>query len=58
MSVVYRDLNIDCSRDNFICEKVTSYEHGVKVFRFKILNGHIPIELSDCTGNVRCIFGG
>lgn len=50
MSVVYRDLNIYCERDNFICEKVTGYEHGVKVFRLKALNGHIPIDLSDCTG--------
>ena len=50
MSVVYRDLNIDCSKDNFKSEKVTGYEHGVKVFRFKPLNGNIPIELSDCTG--------
>lgn len=50
MSVVYRDLNIHCERDNFIFEKVTGYEHGVKVFRFKPLNGHIPIDLTDCTG--------
>ena len=35
MSVVYRDLTIDCSKDNFKSEKVTGYEHGVKVFRFK-----------------------
>lgn len=50
MSVIYRDLNIDCSKDNFKSEKVTGYEHGVKVFRFKPLNGNIPIDLSDCTG--------
>ncbi len=50
MSVVYRDLTIDCSKDNFKSEKVTGYEHGVKVFRFKPLNGNIPIDLSDCTG--------
>ena len=50
MSVVYRDLNIDCSKDNYKSEKVTGYEHGVKVFRFKPLNGNIPIDLSDCTG--------
>lgn len=50
MSVVYRDLNIDCSKDNFKSEKVTGYEHGVKVFRFKPLNGNIPIDLTDCTG--------
>lgn len=50
MSVVYRDLNIDCSKDNYKCEKVTGYEHGVKVFRFKPLNGNIPIDLTDCTG--------
>lgn len=50
MSVVYRDLDIDCTKDNYKCEKVTGYEHGVKVFRFKPLNGNIPIDLSDCTG--------
>lgn len=50
MSVVYRDLIIDCTKDNYKCEKVTGYEHGVQVFRFKLLNGHIPIDLSDCTG--------
>lgn len=50
MSVIYRDLNIDCSKDNFKSEKVTGYEHGVKVFRFKPLNGNIPIDLSECTG--------
>ena len=50
MSVVYRDLTIDCSKDNYKSEKVTGYEHGVKVFRLKPLNGNIPIDLSDCTG--------
>ena len=50
MSVVYRDLTIDCSKDNFKSEKVTGYEHGIKVFRFKPLNGNIPIDLTDCTG--------
>lgn len=50
MSVVYIDRTIDCSKDNFKSEKVTGYEHGVKVFRFKPLNGNIPIDLSDCTG--------
>lgn len=50
MRPVYRDLNIDCSRNNFKCEKVTGYEHGVKVFRFKPLNSNIPIDLTDCTG--------
>lgn len=50
MSVVYRDLTIDCTKDNFKSEKVTGYEHGVKVFRFKPLNGNIPIDLTDCTG--------
>lgn len=50
MSVVYRDLIIDCSKDNYKSEKVTGYEHGVKVFRFKPLSGNIPIDLTDCTG--------
>lgn len=50
MSVVYRDLTIDCIKDNFKSEKVTGYEHGVKVFRFKPLNGNVPIDLTDCTG--------
>lgn len=50
MSVVYRDLNIDCTKDNYKSEKVTGYEHGVKVFRLKPLNGNIPIDLTDCTG--------
>ena len=50
MSVVYIDRTIDCTYDNFKSEKVTGYEHGVKVFRFKPLNGNIPIDLSDCTG--------
>lgn len=50
MSVVYIDRTIDCTKDNFKCEKVTGYEHGVKVFRFKPLNGNIPIDLTDCTG--------
>ena len=50
MSVIYIDRTIDCSKDNFKSEKVTGYEHGVKVFRFKALNGNIPIDLTDCTG--------
>lgn len=50
MSVVYIDRIIDCTKDNFKSEKVTGYEHGVKVFRFKPLNGNIPINLTDCTG--------
>ena len=50
MSVVYRDLTIDCTKNNFKSEKVTGYEHGVKVFRFKPLNGNVPIDLTDCTG--------
>ena len=50
MSVVYIDRTIDCTYDNFKSEKVTGYEHGVKVFRFKPLNGNIPIDLTDCTG--------
>lgn len=50
MSVVYIDRTIDCTKDNYKCEKVTGYEHGVKVFRLKPLNGNIPIDLSDCTG--------
>lgn len=50
MSVVYRDLNIDCSKNNFKSEKVTGYEHGVQVFRLKPFNGNIPIDLTDCTG--------
>lgn len=50
MSVVYIDRTIDCTIDNFKSEKVTGYEHGVKVFRIKPLNGNIPIDLSDCTG--------
>ena len=50
MSVVYIDRTIDCTKDNFKSEKVTGYEHGVKVFRLKPLNGNIPIDLSDCTG--------
>ena len=41
MSVVYIDRTIDCTMDNFKSEKVTGYEHGVKVFRFKPLNGNI-----------------
>ena len=50
MSVVYIDRTIDCTKENYKCEKVTGYEHGVKVFRLKPLNGNIPIDLSDCTG--------
>lgn len=50
MSVVYRDLTIDCAKDNYKSEKVTGYEHGVKVFRFKPLNGNVPIDLTGCTG--------
>ena len=49
MSVVYIDLNIDCAEDNCKSEKVTGYEHGVKIFRFKPLNKNIPIDLSGCT---------
>lgn len=50
MSVVYIDRIVECIKDNDKCEKVTGYEHGVKVFRFKPLNGNMPIDLSDCTG--------
>lgn len=50
MSVVYIDRIIYCTKDNNKREKVTGYEHGVKVFRFKPLNGPMPIDLTDCTG--------
>ena len=50
MSVVYIDRIVECIKDNDKCEKVTGYEHGVKVFRFKPINGNIPIDLTDCTG--------
>lgn len=50
MSAVYIDLNIDCAEDNCKYEKVTGYEHGIKIFRFKPLNKNIPIDLTDCTG--------
>lgn len=49
MAEVFRDLNIDCTKDNYIIEKVTGYEHGVKVFRFKPLNGGFPVDLSEAT---------
>ena len=49
MSVVYIERTIDCIKDNYILEKVTGYEHGVKVFRFKPLNGGFPIDLSEAT---------
>lgn len=49
MAEIFRDLNIDCTKDNYILEKVTGYEHGVKVFRFKPLNGGFPIDLSEAT---------
>lgn len=47
---VYIDLNIDCAEDNCKSEKVTGYEHGIKIFRFKPLNKNIPIDLLGCTG--------
>lgn len=50
MYVIYRDLDIDCTKNNFRKEKITGYEHGVKVFRFKPLNDNAPIYLTDCTG--------
>ena len=50
MTTVYIDLNIDCAEDNCKSEKVTGYEHGVKVFRFKPLNKNIPIDLLGCMG--------
>lgn len=49
MAEIFRDLNIDCTKDNCILEKVTEYEHGVKVFRFKPLNGGFPVDLSEAT---------
>lgn len=49
MSIVYIERTIDCTKDNYILEKVTGYEHGVKVFRFKALNGGYPIDLSEAT---------
>ena len=49
MSVVYIERTIDCTKDNYILEKVTGYEHGVKVFRFKPLNGGFPVDLSEAT---------
>lgn len=50
MVAVYIDLNIDCAEDNCKSEKVTGYEHGIKIFRFKPLNKNIPIDLLGCTG--------
>lgn len=47
MAEIFIDLNIDCTKDNYILEKVTGYEHGVKVFRFKPLNGGFPVDLSE-----------
>ena len=32
MPAVYIDLNIDCAEDNCKSEKVTGYEHGIKIF--------------------------
>ena len=49
MSVIYRDLFIDCTRDNEIYETVTSNEHGVTVFRLTLFNNNIPIDISSCT---------
>ena len=49
MAEVFRDLSIDCSKNNYILEKVTGYEHGVKVFRCKPLNGGFPVDLSEAT---------
>ena len=49
MAEVIRDINIDCTKDNYILEKVTGYEHGVKVFRFKPLNGGFSVDLSEAT---------
>ena len=51
MSVVYIERTIDCIKDNYILEKVTGYEHGVKVFRFKPLNGGYPVDLSEATSS-------
>ena len=49
MAEVISDINIDCSKNNCIIKKVTGYEHGVKVFRFKPLNGGFSIDLSEST---------
>lgn len=49
MAEVISDINIDCAKDNCIIKKVTGYEHGVKVFRFKPLNGGFPVYLSEAT---------
>lgn len=49
MSVIYRDLFIDCTRDNEIYETVTINEHGVTVFRLTLFNNNIPIDISHCT---------
>lgn len=49
MAEVISDINIDCTKDNCIIKKVVEYEHGVKVFRFKPLNGGYPVDISEAT---------
>lgn len=49
MAEVISDINIDCSKNNCIIKKVTEYEHGVKVFRLKPLNGGYSVDLSEAT---------
>ena len=49
MSQVYIDKDIDCTKNNCEVEKVTGFEHGVKVFRFSPFNGNEKVDLSECT---------
>lgn len=48
MSKVYIDKNIDCTKNNCLVEKVTGFEHGVKVFRYSVFNDKEKVDLSEC----------
>ena len=52
MSQVYIDRTIDCTKNNCKVEKVTGFEHGIKVFRYSAFNGTEKVDLSECISAV------
>lgn len=46
--MIYRDLSLNCCRDNMLRTKVTQSEHGAVTFKISLFNGNERIELTDC----------
>ena len=46
--MIYREVTINCVKDNLLREKVTQQEHGAVAFAFTVINGRELINLTEC----------